>query len=143
MNILQITPFMHVTQGTFEAACAFWQSMGFGLRLKVPDYAYFEREGAGLRLLAHEEKAGEIAPGTRGFRYYVDVRDVDLIHAELKPVLAAMPAGAVYGPVDQPYGQRELLILAPDGDLLVFGAAIAKAETKAGGDDAADGQNDR
>lgn len=126
MNVLGITPFMHVLEADFEAAVAFWQSMGFQVLLRGPSYAYFQREGAGLRLLAHDNPA-EIAPGTRGFRYYVDVSDVDAIHRELKPVLDAMPIGQVYGPVDQPYGQRELLIHAPDGDLLVFGAAIGKS----------------
>lgn len=129
MQILQITPFMHVREEAFETALGFWQSMGFRIlpQYRMASYAYLEREGAGLRLLAHDDPA-EIAPGTRGFRYYVDVRDVDAIHRELKPVLDAMPAGDVYGPVDQPYGQRELLILAPDGDLLVFGAARGEAE---------------
>jgi hypothetical protein len=28
------------------------------------------------------------------------------------------------GPVDQQYGQRELMIRAPDGNLVVFGQAI-------------------
>jgi hypothetical protein len=127
MQILQITPFMHVRETAFETALGFWQAMGFRIILRSESsYAYLEREGAGLRLLAHNDPA-EIAPGTRGFRYYVDVRDVDAIHRELKPVLDAMPKGDVYGPVDQPYGQRELLILAPDGDLLVFGAARGKA----------------
>jgi len=30
----------------------------------------------------------------------------------------------VVGPRDQPYGQRELMIRAPDGNLIVFGASI-------------------
>jgi hypothetical protein len=36
-----------------------------------------------------------------------------------------LPHGDVHGPVNKPYGQRELCILAPDGDLVVFGQAIA------------------
>jgi hypothetical protein len=34
--------------------------------------------------------------------------------------------------VNQPYGQRELLVLAPDGNLIAFGQAIvtAKRETE-------------
>ncbi len=39
-------------------------------------------------------------------------------------VLAGFPAGEVLGPVNQPYRQRELMIVAPDGNLLVFGQAI-------------------
>ena len=39
-------------------------------------------------------------------------------------MLDAMPRGDVHGPADKPYGQRELCVLAPDGNLLVFGQAI-------------------
>ena len=65
-------------------------------------------------------------PGNRRFAYYIDVRDVDQLYRELKPKLDRLPKGDVYGPIDQSYGQRELLVLAPDGNLLAFGQAIAK-----------------
>jgi hypothetical protein len=42
-------------------------------------------------------------------------RDVDQLYAELKPKLDTFPKRDVYGPGNQPYGQRELLVLAPDG----------------------------
>jgi hypothetical protein len=53
------------------------------------------------------------------------VRDVDSLYAELKPKLDTLPKEDVHGPVNQPYGQRELLVLAPDGNLLAFGQAIS------------------
>ena len=62
--------------------------------------------------------------GDRRFAYYIDVRDVDELYIELKPKLDGLPEGAVHGPADKPYGQRELLVLAPDGNLLAFGQAI-------------------
>jgi hypothetical protein len=142
MNTLQITPFMHVHAGAFDAALSFWQSMGFAVRFRHPGYAYVEREGAGVRMQAHREEDQEIAPGRRGFRYYVDVRDVDRVYDELKPALMALPAGDVYGPIDQAYGQRELIILAPDGDLLVFGAAIRIAGNEVGDGHGAGGKID-
>ena len=49
-------------------------------------------------------------------------------YAELKPKLDTLPTRDVYGPVNQPYGQRELLVLAPDGNLIVFGQAIETAK---------------
>jgi hypothetical protein len=64
------------------------------------------------------------ATGNRRFAYYFDVRDVDRLYAELKPKLDTLPKGDVHGPVDQSDGQRELLVLAPDGNLLAFGQAI-------------------
>jgi len=46
----------------------------------------------------------------------------------LKPKLGTLPEGDVSGPMDQTYGQRELLVLAPDGNLIAFGQAIACVE---------------
>ena len=40
--------------------------------------------------------------------------------------LAALPPEDVHGPVNQAYGQREFLIRAPDGGILVFGQALQK-----------------
>jgi hypothetical protein len=64
-------------------------------------------------------------PGNRRFAYYIDVRDVDGLYAELKPKLDTLANDDVYGPVDQSYGQRELLVLAPDGNLIAFGQQIS------------------
>ena len=83
-----------------------------------------EREGAGIRIMENPGPDGA-PPGNRRFAYYVDVRDVDALYAELKPKLDTLPKGAVHGPADKPYHQRELLVLAPDGNLLAFGQAIA------------------
>ncbi len=123
-NTLQITPFMHVRE--LEPAVAFLERLGFETILRIgKDYAYLDREGAGMRVLARRE-AIEFPPRNGRFAYYIDVRDVDRIHAELKDVLDSLPAGHVHGPADKEYGQRELIVRAPDGQLLVFGAAIAK-----------------
>jgi len=51
-------------------------------------------------------------------------QNVDAIYAELKPKLDTLPAGDVHGPADKNYGQRELLIVGPDGELIVFGQQI-------------------
>lgn len=121
-NFIQITPFIHAAD--LEAALAFFVDLlGFAVTYRQPGYAYVSREGCGVRLL--QSDGDDCAPpGTRRFAYYIDVRDVDALHAELKPKLDQLPPGDVFGPIDQPYGQRELLILAPDGNLLAFGQAI-------------------
>lgn len=112
---------MHVRD--LDAALAFTVMLGFETRLRMRDCAYVEREGAGLRILAY--RGAHVFEGGRDrFAYYLDVRDVDGIHAELKPGLDALPEGDVHGPADKEYGQRELLIRAPDGQLFVFGAEI-------------------
>ena len=117
-TLLQVTPFMHVHD--LEDALVFWDRLGFRVAYRLANYAYVDREGAGVRILADED-----APtGERNFRYYFDCTDVDAIHCELKPWLDTLPPADVHGPADKHYKQRELLILAPDGDLVAFGQAI-------------------
>lgn len=123
-NILQVTPFMHVPD--LGAALDFMTGiLGFEIRFRAADYAYVAREGAGLRIL-EAGPGNPFRPGTRRFAYYFDCADVDALYAELKPKLDTLPAGDVHGPADKPYRQRELLVLAPDGDLIAFGQAIGE-----------------
>jgi catechol 2,3-dioxygenase-like lactoylglutathione lyase family enzyme len=121
-NIFQVTPFMHVPD--LEAALAFMTDiLGFTVEIRMGDYAYVSRDGAGLRMMA-AGRGDPFRPGTRRFAYYFDCRDVDALYAELRPKLEALPARDVHGPADKPYDQRELLVLAPDGNLIAFGQAI-------------------
>lgn len=122
-NTLQITPFMHVKD--CEAAVRFFVDvLGFTPLVSSGGYAYVEREGAGLRILGHENDDEAVPSSHGGFAYYIDVRNIETVLQELGPNLARLPEGQVKGPVDQPYGQRELMIRAPDGNVLVFGQAI-------------------
>jgi catechol 2,3-dioxygenase-like lactoylglutathione lyase family enzyme len=121
-NFIQVTPFM-VVDDLERALTFFTDIMGFETLLRYPNYGYVHRETVGFRIL--EQRGPEGAPpGNRRFAYYIDVHDVDRLYAELKPKLDTLPQGDVYGPVNQPYHQRELLVLAPDGNLLAFGQAI-------------------
>lgn len=129
-NFIQITPFMIVED--LERALAFFVDLlDFELQLRWPDYAYVQRETAGFRIWRQTGKDAA-PPGTRRFAYYIDVEDVDRLYAELKPKLDLLPKGDVHGPADKSYGQRELLLLAPDGNLLAFGHAIDKRYTPTG-----------
>ena len=122
-NVMQITPFMHVAE--VEPAVRFFVDLlGFTVEINAGGYAYVQRDGAGVRIMAHDDPT-ELGGSHRGFAYYADVRDLDAIIAEIGPRLAAaLPTDHVRGPVDQSYGQRELMIRAPDGNLVVFGQAI-------------------
>jgi catechol 2,3-dioxygenase-like lactoylglutathione lyase family enzyme len=121
-NFIQITPFMHVPD--IESALKFFNEiLGFKTLFRMSNYAYIHRETVGFRLL--EEQGPEAAPpGNRRFAYYIDVRNVDDLYAELRPKLDTLPTADVHGPADKHYGQRELLVLAPDGNLIAFGHAI-------------------
>jgi catechol 2,3-dioxygenase-like lactoylglutathione lyase family enzyme len=127
-NFRQITPFMHVPD--LAAGIAFFEDvLGFETLVRMSDYAYLHRETAGIRMMQNKGNDGA-PPGNRRFAYYVDVHDVDALYAELKPKLDALPASDVHGPADKPYGQRELLIVAPDGNLIAFGHSIAEAAAR-------------
>lgn len=121
-NTHQITPFMHVAD--FAGALRFLtEVIGFTAVINDGGYAYLEREGAGLRLMQHDDPA-ELGVAHGGFAYYIDVKSVEQVLEQIGPRLATLPPGDVVGPRDQPYGQRELMIRAPDGNLIVFGASI-------------------
>lgn len=122
-NLFRITPFMHVPD-LDEALLFFVERLGFACPFRTVNYAYIKREAAVFRLLQNVGDDGA-PPGNRRFCYYIDVEDLDALHAELKPKLVGLNDGDVHGPVDQIYGQRELMIVAPDGNLLVFGQDIA------------------
>jgi len=123
-NLVQVTPFMHV-ENLDKAVAFFTGILSFELGFRAGNYAYLRREAVAFRLL--EASGSEAAPpGNRRYAYYIDVRDVDALHAELKPKLDTLPAGDVAGPLDQPYEQRELTVLAPDGNLIAFGQAVRK-----------------
>jgi catechol 2,3-dioxygenase-like lactoylglutathione lyase family enzyme len=123
-NFIQITPFMHVDD-IDRAVTFFTYILRFKIGLRMEDYAYIYRDNVGIRMLQNRGSDGA-PPGNRRFAYYIDVRDVDALYAELKPKLDTLPPRDVHGPADKPYGQRELLVLAPDGNLIAFGQAIAK-----------------
>lgn len=124
-NIMQVTPFMIVP--ALEAALDFMVSvLGFQVDFRMGDYAYVSRENAGMRIM-EAGPGNPFQPGNRRFAYYFDCRDVDALYAELKPKLDLLPKADVHGPADKPYGQRELLVLAPDGNLIAFGHAIHRS----------------
>lgn len=120
-NFIRITPFIHVPD--INGAVKFFEGLGFVTYFRMGDYAYVQRETAGVRLMQNHGDDGAPA-GNRRFSYYIDVENIEALYRELKPVLDTMPAGDVHGPADKPYGQREVCILAPDGNLLVFGQSI-------------------
>ena len=119
---IQITPFMHIPD--LDAALAFFvEVLHFRVVLRHDNYAYLGFGAAHVRILATPD-APIATRNTRRFSYYIDVHDVDALYRELKPMLDTLPPDDVHGPADKPYGQRELLVVVPDGQILAFGQAI-------------------
>ena len=100
--------------------------LGFTAWVTQPDYAYVQRETAGIRIMRASRSPGEkVPPGNRRFMYYIDVKNVAAVIAEVRPKLAEAGLLEGHGPVDQSYGQREFMVTAPDGNLLVFGQSLS------------------
>ena len=126
-NITQVTPFMIVP--ALEPALDFMVNvLGFEIGYRSGDYAYVSRESAGVRIM-EAGPGNPFQPGTRRFAYYFDCKDVDALYSDLKKGLDVLPSEDVHGPADKPYGQRELLVLAPDGNLIAFGQSIRSGPT--------------
>lgn len=122
-EIYQITPFLHVPD-LQDALAFFCGVLTFELKFHEGNYAYIDLEGCGLRLL--EEPTRKLtADGKARVAVYVDVADVDALHARLSPALATLPPDRVEPLMNKPYHQREFQVRMPDGDWLNFGAAIA------------------
>jgi catechol 2,3-dioxygenase-like lactoylglutathione lyase family enzyme len=131
-NFIRITPFMHV-QDVPAAVRFFTELLGFTAYIDTPIYAYVQREVAGVRILKASQSPGEeCPPGNRRFMYYIDVEDIAAVYAELKPKFDALPQDHPSRTIvlrDQEYGQRELMIVAPDGNLIVFGQSLNEIST--------------
>lgn len=122
-QLRHITPFLRVPD--IEAAVSFFtDTLGFKVSFRAGEYAFVHRDDVAFRLVEDEP----LPPRGNGrYTSYIDVEDVDVLFAELKPKLDLLPAGHVTPLCDQPYGQREFAVLGPDGDLIGFGSAIPKA----------------
>lgn len=124
-NFYRITPFMHVPD--IDAAVHFFtEILGFECRFRQGSYAYVQRESAAFRLVENQGDDGA-PPGNRRFCYYVDVQDVEAVATELAPKATLLNDGDIHGPIDQIYGQRELMVMAPDGNLIVFGQDLTRS----------------
>ena len=115
-----VTPFLRVPD--IDAAVAFFTvTLGFTTGFRGSEYAYVHRDNVAFRMIGDDA-----LPPRGGGRYtsYIDVDDVDALYAELKPKLDLLPVGHVMAPCDQTYGQRDMAVIGPDGDLIAFGSPI-------------------
>ena len=122
-KIFQITPFLHVPDMQ-EALTFFCDLLTFELRARHTNYAYIDLAGCGLRLLEEPSRRLQ-ADGKPRVTVYIDVTDIDAVHATLGPALANLPPDRVEPLKNMPYGQREFQVRMPDGDWLNFGAPAA------------------
>jgi uncharacterized glyoxalase superfamily protein PhnB len=112
-------PVLSVTD--LPAALAYYeQALGFEVTFRWGDpitYACLCRDAVQLHLAA-AALTGK-APGQGQLCLFV--RDVDAIHAEL----AGRGARILKPPQSQEYGMREFDLVDPDGNRLIYGAAVS------------------
>ena len=122
-KVHQITPFLHVPD--FESALVFLcGTLGFEIRFREGNYAYLELAGCGLRIL--EERLRKLTvDGKARVSVYIDVSNVDEVHALLRESLDKLPPESVDPLTNRSWKQREFQVRLPDGDWLTFGQAVA------------------
>jgi catechol 2,3-dioxygenase-like lactoylglutathione lyase family enzyme len=123
-RIFQATPVLYV-RSIEEALALFVGTLGFTAEYQMDGYAYVVRDGAAIRILQVRD-AHQFDPGKERYGCYIDVGDIDTLYEELKERLEMLPVGHVGGPEDRPYGQRELVVLAPDGQFIAFASPVAQ-----------------
>lgn len=67
-----------------RALTFFTDVLAFETQVRMDDDVYVHRETIGIRIMQNRGDDGA-PPGNRRFAYYIDVRDVDALYAELKP----------------------------------------------------------
>ena len=123
MRLTQITPFVPCT--SLARQMVFYRDvLGFAVGFEAPNYAFLRRDDVAVRLVEVDASVDLSHPEREG-SFYIDVRDVDTVYAEMKPRLDPLPEGRVRAPFDQDYGQREFHVADEDCTLIFFGEAIA------------------
>lgn len=112
----QTTPILRVAD--LDASLAYYaNSLGFTLAWRDDDFAQIERGQAVLMLCENEQ-------GNPGTWVYVGVSDVDALAQEIRPRGARIRIG----PVNYPWGARELHVTDLDGHVLRFGSDTVAGE---------------
>ena len=115
-SLIQITPVFFVQD--LAVAVRFLQhGLGFRPFVRYDDYAYLQRDEAGVRLLKANGDPGRV-------HAYIDVADVDALWTEFRARLTDELRNNPDGPRDQSYGQREFTVFGPEGMTLFFGQEI-------------------
>ena len=73
-----------------------------------------------VRLVEVCDSVDLTAPEREG-SFYIDVRGIDALYADMKPALDTLAQGRVRAPFNQPYAQREFHVADEDCTLVFFG----------------------
>ncbi len=97
------------------------ETLGFDQVIDNPAYGYacFRRGDAMVAILRADDDEA-INATSQHIAAQIWVESVDALWDKWKSELSKLPEGRVRGPLDQPYGTRELHVKCPDGFLMFF-----------------------
>lgn len=103
-----------------KSAGYFRDVLGFRVRWdEGADWRLVERDGVRVMLGHCPDDMRPADLGSHNWFGYVDVQDVNALHAEITARGAACSA-----PRDRPYGMREIVVTTVDGHRIVFGQEL-------------------
>ena len=104
-----------------DATARWWMDvMGFERWIEVEGWAFLRRGPVHLRIGDCPDAIDPAALGDHQFLAYVELEDVDALHAEIAP----KGADIIMGPKDQDWGMREMGVRTPDGHRIMFATDI-------------------
>jgi uncharacterized glyoxalase superfamily protein PhnB len=115
-------PDLRRTTAYFEDALGFARDWNVG-----DDWQALARDGVRVMLGRCPDAIPPADLGDHSYFAYVEVDDVDALHAEI----AARGAMVRSAPKTQPWGRREMAVATPDGHRIVFGQTVPAAATSA------------
>jgi uncharacterized glyoxalase superfamily protein PhnB len=122
---MRLAPYAHVlavpdlgrTAGYFEQVLGFARDWNDG-----DNWQALARDGVRVMLGRCPDAIPPDQLGDHSYFAYVEVDDVDALHAEI----AAKGAILLSTPADKPWGRREMGVATPDGHRIMFGQAIPR-----------------
>jgi len=96
------------------------QELGFTLTAEHPGWAFLKRDSFSLMLGECEDAIDPKNLGDHSYFAYIDVDDVDALHAEY----ASHNVTIHKTPKSEPWGMREFSIETIDGHRIMFGQAV-------------------
>ena len=103
----------------------FYEDLGFRVSDASPDdvpYLIARRNGAEVHFFV----SPSVDPRTSSFGFYLEVDDVDVVHAEWSQAHEwRAPEPQILPPEDKPWGLREMAIVDPDGTLVRIASRLA------------------
>lgn len=93
------------------------EAMGFTLWMEPDGWKFVRRGGCSIMLGECPEAIPPAELGDHSYFAYVVLDDLDAYHAEI----AGNDVDILSGPVDKPWGMREMAVRTPDGHRVMFG----------------------